>query len=199
MSGYTYTLTGTHPQMNGLLCWEVTDIVHTGTPSYDVSYEGQYDTCSDCTIVSDNFYTGSTFNNACSSNTTTQLWFHGTVHEPSTGVNGTVLYSDSSASTPVPFGYYRLGSETFGVLNTQSYPSVEDGGINFKTSDPCPTPTPTPVPSYEFTVYVSDYDGDSACNGGNAPNNPVYTAFVITGDTTDLCTSNSFSCYFIPT
>ena len=197
LSGYTYTLTGSHPQMNGVLCWEVTDIVHTGTPAYDVSYTqyGEYASCSDCTTVSDNFYTGSTLVNACISTTTTQLWFHGTVHGPSPGVNGTVLYSDSLASIPVPFGYYRLGEDIFGVLNTQAYPSVEDGGINYLTTstESCPTPTPTPTPTPQgITAFRKCGDSSNTIyfKNGNA-----YGTKVLDGDSNCYEKLNVFNTY----
>jgi hypothetical protein len=72
------------------------------------------------------------------------------------------------------------------------------------TPTPTPTATPTPTPTFvvgpsTFNVYVSENSKDIACNGGDAPGYSVYHQFVISGDTTDICTSNSFTCNFIPT
>ena len=98
-----------------------------------------------------------------------------------------ILYHTCSNVTPTP---------TPTITPTSFTPTPTPTSMDDIISTP--TPTPTHVSSYTFNVYVSENSNDIACNGGDAPDYPLYHQFVITGDTTDLCTSTSFICNFIP-
>jgi hypothetical protein len=159
-SGYTYTLIGSHPQMDGILCWEVTGIVHTGS-QYDVSYDQEYDRCQDCTVTYFDAYTGSTLAIACAQTNSHRIWYHGSL-----GV-GTVLYNDASVSaqSAVGPGFYWYNDEV--VLRCPTQYIVEDGRVEeIHLCSELPTPTPTPVPMGYFTGYVSDGNAQEACDGG---------------------------------
>lgn len=180
----SYTLTGSHPQMNGILCWEVTAIVHTGTPAYDVSYDQRYNSCSACTVTYFDAYTGSSLSVACAQTNSHRIWYHGSL-----GVD-TVLYNDSSVSVPVDFGFYYYNTD---VVLEVGHPSVEDGRVTVNhTCSELPTPTPTPMPQGYFTGYVSDGTATEACLGGifgPIGQTPYYAfAFDTQGSTQDnLC------------
>lgn len=198
-TGNTYTFIsgpGGLADMNGENCWEVTgSVTDTSSPDYVVpGYNNEYMDCSHCTPVYFDAFSGSSVSAACDNPTAMRVYYRGGL-----GMSyNTVLYSDSGFTQTVAFGYYKYSDElVFGVLNGVEYPSVEDGRINYETS--CPAPPPPPPSTYTFNVYVSDSDGNTALNGGDAPGYSVGHQFVITGDTSSFCTSNSFTCDFIPT
>lgn len=187
---YTFTGTGLPATMDGVLCWECIEVVHTGLEYSNVSYV-EYANCSQCTVTYFDAYTGNTLQSACNAGSTNRVWYHGSL------VNGVVLYNNAGASVPVDFGYYYYNNDT--VLHVGT-PSVEDGGvIEIVSCSSLPAPTPTPLPTGEFTGYVSDTEGTQgateACNGGIfAP--PGHTggyyafAFTAVGSySDDLCTA----------
>ena len=104
----------------------------------------------------------------------------------------TVLYTDSGLVDKAPGTvgaprYYRYGTDVYSVNDSE-------GTLNAPVG--CPTPTPTPIPSFTFNLYASETDAAVACAGGDTESGP-YHQFVITGNTTNFCTSTSFTCDFI--
>lgn len=192
-TGKTYTFvagSGGLADMNGANCWDViSSVTDTSSPDYVVTHNNEYMDCGHCTPVSLDVLTGTTISGACNGIPKT-LYYRGSL-----GI-GTDLYTSNTLLEAVqtPGYYYDVN---LGYIWHVGLPSVEDGRIT--DIQYCPTPTPTPIPSYTFNVYVSENSKDIACNGGDAPGYSVYHQFVITGDTTNLCTSNSFICNFIPT
>jgi hypothetical protein len=193
-TGKTYTLSaypGGPADMNGENCWDViSSFTDTSSADTTVTYNNEYMDCGHCTPVYFDGYTGGTPSTACSDANPKRIYYRGSL-----GVN-TVLYVNSGFTETVTTpGYYRYDTENIFHVGL---PSVEDGRVTEVVSCPSPTPTAS-APSYEFTVYVSDTSASTACNGGDAPNKPTYFQFVITGNTTSLCTATSFVCDFIPT
>ena len=146
-TGKTYTLTSTdNPTLfDGVACWLVTSIVHTGTPDYNVSFNDEYDDCALCSIASFNSYTGTTKSVACSSSTLTTIYYRGNL------TSGTTLYTSANIQigiNEVPDGYYvnaDLGNgQTYRVNETDL---VYNNAGQISEISYCPAPTPTPTPT----------------------------------------------------
>ena len=108
-------------------------------------------------------------------------------------LNGTAVYIGIASPTPTP---------TVTLTRTPAVTPTPTQSIGSIAPTPTPTVTKTPpviIGPSTYIVYVSNSSADIACNGGDAPGYSVYHQFVVTGDTSDLCTSNSFTCDFIPT
>ena len=168
---YQLTGTGVPATMDGVNCWHVDSIVHTGK-DYDVSTTGlEFQDCALCTVASFSAYSGTTITNACNSQNLITLYYQGNL-----GVDA-VLYADNALTYPVPTpGYYRNADN--GQVYHVGLPSDEDGRVTEILSCPSPTPTPTQTPnpisvggSITLT-YGSDTGtgGLSACNSSSSVN-----------------------------
>ena len=170
--GKTYTLlgmSGLPASFNGENCWKINNANYNNTYDGTATYYNEYAACGNCTPVFFDTYTGSSVSASCDSTTSIRVFYRGGL-----GLSyDTVLYTTSGFTTPVDFGYYWYSDElVFGVLNSQLYPSVEDGRINYETSCPAPTPTPTASPvgvslGGSITVYYDPNGGQQACTSSS--------------------------------
>jgi len=177
--GKTYTLLGTSglpASFNGKNCWKINNSNYNNSYDGTATYYNEYAACGNCTPVFFDAYTGSTVSAACDNITLKRVYYRGSL-----GLSyDTVLYTNSGFTQTVDFGYYWYSSElVFGVLNTQLYPSVEDGRINYETTCPplTPTPTPSPVPvAVSPTPMALSYGstGPAACSGSSGTINIYY-------------------------
>lgn len=91
----------------------------TSTPTPTVTHTSGY--------INNAFFTGSTFNNACSSSNSVLLYFDEPFYTPYQ-----TAYINPGLTIPPPTGYYRNGSDVY----------IWDG-FDFILQGPCTTPTPT--------------------------------------------------------
>jgi hypothetical protein len=194
----SYTLyggVGVPADMDGYNCWYVeSTVTDTTSPDYTLNYHAEYNDCGSCSSVSLLVYSGNSLPNVCASTTEITVYYRGTL-----GVD-TILYTTSNLSDEVETpGYYKSvnNGDIYHVGVAGQYPYIPSPGDGWITDiQLCPTPTPTPIPSYTFNLYVSETSGAVACAGGDTPAGS-YHQFVITGNTTNFCTSTSFTCDFI--
>ena len=72
-----------------------------------------------------------------------------------------------------------------------------EGHVDFINESGCPQPSPTPTEVSTFNLYLSETNGDTAFNGGDTTYG-VGHAFVVTGNTSDFCTSTTFTIDELP-
>jgi hypothetical protein len=161
--GKIYTLTSTSDPtiFDGLTCWLVTSIVHTGLQKDNVSFDQQYDSCALCSIASFQANYGASLSAACSVTNLETIYYRGNLSSP-----GTILYTnpDMAAGHEAPNGYYLNVSAGNGQVYQVGLNMTYNNDGNIISVGNCPTPTPTPTPSLSaLNLFLSGDSDASAC------------------------------------
>ena len=132
-TGKTYQLiggVGAPPTMDGINCWTVISIVHSGNIISATYSGGDFDSCSACFVNSIEMYSGTSVTNACNNQTSTTYYFQG-------NFPNVQLYQDSILNT-VADGtdlyprYYHYNDTVYMITGSE-------GQIN-ETTYTCPPP-----------------------------------------------------------
>jgi hypothetical protein len=158
---YTLTSTSDPTIFDGLTCWLVTSIVHTGLQKDNVSFDQQYDSCALCSIASFQANYGTSLSAACAVPNLQTIYYRGNLSSL-----GTILYSnpDMAAGHEALDGYYANISAGNGQVYQVGRNMTYDNDGNIINVGYCPTPTPTPTPSLKpLNLYLSGDSDASAC------------------------------------